>query len=424
MSSRKSPVVVMKFGGTSVGDVTRVKHVADIVMAHRRERPDVAVVVVLSAMAGETNKLVALAKSCVDEPSGREMDVLLASGEQVTVALLAMRLSALGFPAKSLLGAQAKISTSGQHTNAMIEEVETDSIEAVLAEGGVPVIAGFQGVTEGGDITTLGRGGSDITAVAVAAALRAEACLIYTDVRGVYSADPRICRGARLLDRVAHEEMLEMASLGAKVLHTRSVFFAMRYGVPLAVLSTFGGSFVPGVNGTWIVNEDELMEKPVVTGVTHRLDEARLMIQSMPSDISTMARLFSLLGERDILVDMISQETVSPGLVNVSLTVADDQSSVALDIARSSVPELGAGGVSVERNIAKVSVVGLGMRSHTDVAGRTFRALEKHGIDLQMVNTSEIKISVLVARKHCEAAVRALNDEFAPEVSECFEALA
>lgn len=423
MSSRKSPVVVMKFGGTSVGDVTRVKHVADIVMAHRRERPDVAVVVVLSAMAGETNKLVALAKSCVDEPSGREMDVLLASGEQVTVALLAMRLSALGFPAKSLLGAQAKISTSGQHTNAMIEEVETDSIEAVLAEGGVPVIAGFQGVTEGGDITTLGRGGSDITAVAVAAALRAEACLIYTDVRGVYSADPRICRGARLLDRVAHEEMLEMASLGAKVLHTRSVFFAMRYGVPLAVLSTFGGSFVPGVNGTWIVNEDELMEKPVVTGVTHRLDEARLMIQSMPSDISTMARLFSLLGERDILVDMISQETVSPGLVNVSLTVADDQSSVALDIARSSVPELGAGGVSVERNIAKVSVVGLGMRSHTDVAGRTFRALEKHGIDLQMVNTSEIKISVLVARKHCEAAVRALNDEFAPEVSECFDAL-
>ena len=422
MNSARRPIVVMKFGGTSVGDVSRVKHVADIIMAHRRERPDAGIVVVLSAMAGETNKLVSLAKSCVDEPSGREMDVLLSSGEQVTVALLAMRLSALGVPAKSLLGAQAKISTSDRHTNALIEDVETDSIEAVLSHGGVPVIAGFQGVTERGDITTLGRGGSDITAVAVAAALRAEACFIYTDVRGVYSADPRVCGGARILERVAHEEMLEMASLGAKVLHTRSVFFAMRYAVPVVVLSTFAGAFVPGINGTWIVSEEELMEKPVVTGVTHRVDEARLTIQSMPGDISTMARLFSVLGERDILVDMISQETVSPGLVNVSLTVADEQSSAALDVARSVVPELGAGGASVERNIAKVSVVGLGMRSHTDVAGRTFRALQRHGIDLQMVNTSEIKISVLVARKHCEAAVRALNDEFAPEVSLTFGA--
>lgn len=417
MKESRRAVVVMKFGGTSVGDVSRVKRVAEIVAKHRRERPDVGVVVVLSAMAGETNKLVALARSCVDEPSGRELDVLLASGEQVTVALLAMRLSALNIPSKSLLGQQARISTTARHTNALIEEVETDSIEAVLAQGGVPVIAGFQGVTNAGDITTLGRGGSDITAVAVAAALRAEACLIYTDVRGVYSADPRICPTARLLGRVSHEEMLEMASLGAKVLHTRSVFFAMRYGVPLVVLSTFDGPLVPGVNGTWIVDEEELMEKPVVTGVTHRLDEARLVIQSMPADIETMSQLFSRLGESDVLVDMISQEGVAPGLINVSLTVADEQSSTALDVVRAAVPELGAAGVSVERNIAKVSVVGLGMRSHTDVAGRAFRALARQGIDLQMVNTSEIKISLLVARKHCEAAVRALNDEFAPEVS-------
>lgn len=416
MKMIRRPIVVMKFGGTSVGDVSRVKRVADIVAEHRRSRPRVGLVVVLSAMAGETNKLVALAQSCVDEPEGRELDVLLSSGEQVTVALLAMRLNALGVPSKSLLGPQAKISTSARHTNALIEEVGTDSIEAVLALGGVPVIAGFQGVTDSGDITTLGRGGSDITAVAVAAALRAEACLIYTDVRGVYSADPRICRTARLLERVAHEEMLEMASLGAKVLHTRSVFFAMRYGVPLAVLSTFDGPLVPGVNGTWIVPEEELMEKPVVTGVTHRLDEARLVIESMPADIATMARLFSVLGRRDVMVDMISQEGVGSGRVKVSLTVADEQSSLALNVVREAVPELCAAGVSVERNIAKVSVVGLGMRSHTDVAGRTFRALAEQSIDIQMVNTSEVKISLLVARKHCEAAVRALNDEFAPEV--------
>ena len=415
MSSRRKPIVVMKFGGTSVGDVSRIKAVAELVSKYRQENPGVGVVVVLSAMAGETNKLVALAKSCVDKPVGREMDVLLASGEQVTVALLAMRLESMGIAAKSMLGPQARISTSGRHTNALIEEIDPESLHAILGQGGVPVVAGFQGVTEDGDITTLGRGGSDITAVALAASLTAQACFIYTDVRGVFSCDPRVCRSARLLERVSHEEMLEMASLGAKVLHTRSVYFAMRYRVPLVVLSTFDGPFVPGVNGTWIVSEDELMEKPVVTGVTHRLDEARLMIQSMPSDISTMSRLFSLLGEKDVLVDMISQESVSSGAINVSLTVADEHSSIALEALREAIPDLKAGGVSIERNIAKVSIVGLGMRYHTDVAGRAFRALERESIDLLMVNTSEIKLSVLVERKHCEAAVRALNHEFASE---------
>lgn len=412
MSAPLAPIVVMKFGGTSVGDVARIKHVADLVMQFKSENPGVGVVVVLSAMAGETNKLLALAKGCVEHPVPRELDVLLASGEQVTVALLAMRLSSIGIPAKSLLGSQLRIVTDERHTNAQIEEIDTEALHAALAAGLVPVVAGFQGVADSGDITTLGRGGSDITAVALAAALRAQCCFIYTDVTGVFSCDPRLSVKARLLERITHEEMLEMASLGAKVLHTRSVYFAMRYGVPLVVLSTFAGAFKPGVNGTWIVREEEGMEQVIVSGITHKLDEARLMIQSMPSDIETMSKLFSVLGERGVLVDMISQENIRPGLLNVSLTVADEQSSAALEVVREIIPALRAEGVTIERNIAKVSIVGIGMRHHTDVAGRFFRALAREGINVQMVNTSEIKISVLVARKFCEAAVRALNEEF------------
>ena len=412
MSAPLAPIVVMKFGGTSVGDVACIKHVADLVMQFKSENPGVGVVVVLSAMAGETNKLLALAKGCVEQPAPRELDVLLASGEQVTVALLAMRLSSIGIPAKSLLGSQLRIVTDERHTNAQIEEIDTEALHAALAAGLVPVVAGFQGVADSGDITTLGRGGSDITAVALAAALRAQCCFIYTDVTGVFSCDPRLSVKARLLERITHEEMLEMASLGAKVLHTRSVYFAMRYGVPLVVLSTFAGAFKPGVNGTWIVREEEGMEQVIVSGITHKLDEARLMIQSMPSDIETMSKLFSVLGERGVLVDMISQENIGPGLLNVSLTVADEQSSAALEVVREIIPAIGAEGVTIERNIAKVSIVGIGMRHHTDVAGRFFRALGREGINVQMVNTSEIKISVLVARKFCEAAVRVLNEEF------------
>ena len=414
MSAPLAPIVVMKFGGTSVGDVARIKHVADLVMQFKSENPGVGVVVVLSAMAGETNKLLALAKGCVEHPVPRELDVLLASGEQVTVALLAMRLSSIGIPAKSLLGSQLRIVTDERHTNAQIEEIDTEALHAALAAGLVPVVAGFQGVADSGDITTLGRGGSDITAVALAAALRAQCCFIYTDVTGVFSCDPRLSVKARLLERITHEEMLEMASLGAKVLHTRSVYFAMRYGVPLVVLSTFAGAFKPGVNGTWIVREEEGMEQVIVSGITHKLDEARLMIQSMPSDIETMSKLFSVLGERGVLVDMISQENIGPGLLNVSLTVADEQSSAALEVVREIIPALRAEGVTIERNIAKVSIVGIGMRHHTDVAGRFFRALGREGINVQMINTSEIKISVLVARKFCEAAVRVLNEEFIP----------
>jgi aspartate kinase len=408
----------MKFGGTSVGDVARIKNVADIVKTYKQENPGVGVVVVLSAMAGETNRLVALAKSCVERPAPREMDVLLASGEQVTVALLAMRLQELGFVSKSLLAPQARISTDTRHTNAHIEEIDCDVMREVLRRDGIPVVAGFQGITDSGDLTTLGRGGSDITAVAIAAALKAKICFIYTDVPGVFSTDPRICPEAKLLPRVSHEEMLEMASLGAKVLHTRSVYFAMRYSVPLVVLSTFAGRFEPGVNGTWIVSEEELMEKPVVTGVTHRLDEAQITIQKMPSDIQAMSRLFDVLAERDVYIDMISQESVDNGRLNVSLTVPDEQSAMAVETIREIVSELSATDVSVERDIAKVSVVGIGMRYHTGVAARVFRRLASEGIDVQMVNTSEIKMSVLVARKNCEAAVRALHAEFAEETAE------
>ena len=414
MSAPLAPIVVMKFGGTSVGDVARIKHVADLIAQFKGDNPGVGVVVVLSAMAGETNKLLALAKGCVEHPVPRELDVLLASGEQVTVALLAMRLSSIGIPAKSLLGSQLRIVTDERHTNAQIEEIDTEALHAALAAGLVPVVAGFQGVADSGDITTLGRGGSDITAVALAAALRAQCCFIYTDVTGVFSCDPRLSVKARLLERITHEEMLEMASLGAKVLHTRSVYFAMRYGVPLVVLSTFAGPFKPGVNGTWIVREEDGMEQVIVSGITHKLDEARLMIQSMPSDIETMSKLFSVLGEQGVLVDMISQENIGPGLLNVSLTVADEQSSTALEVIREIIPAIRAEGVNIERNIAKVSIVGIGMRHHTDVAGRFFRALAREGINVQMVNTSEIKISVLVARKFCEAAVRVLNEEFIP----------
>ncbi len=411
----------MKFGGTSVADVHRIRDVARIIAAHRSEHRELGIIAVVSAMAGETNRLVALARSCAAEPSPRELDVLMATGEQVTVALLAMCLTEMGVPSKSLLAQQVRIATDSQHTNAHIEEIDTSALRSVLDGGTVPVVAGFQGIDFAGDITTLGRGGSDITAVALAAAINAQFCFIYTDVPGVFSADPRICHAAKLLPRVFHEEMLEMASLGAKVLHTRSVYFAMRYGVPLAVLSTFGGPFEPGVNGTVVVADEggqmgTHMEHPVVTGVTHRLDEARVVIERLPADIETLSTLFSQLGEKGVFIDMISQESVEAGILNVSITVPDEHTDQALKSLREIVTVLRAQGVRVERDIAKVSVVGIGMRYHTGVAARMFAALARERIDVQMINTSEIKISVLVPRKYGEAAVRVLHAEFVEDI--------
>ena len=400
-------VVVKKFGGTSVGDIGRIRNVARLVKSYLVEHPDERVVVVASAMAGETNRLLALARSCVAEPDPRELDVMVTTGEQVSVALLAMALVEIGVPARSLLAMQARISTDSRFTNAQILDIENSRVREILEAGAIPVVAGFQGMNEEGDLTTLGRGGSDITAVALAASLKASACYIYTDVEGVYSTDPRICPQARLLARVSHEEMLEMASLGAKVLHPRSVYFAMRYEVPLVVLSTFN----PGP-GTWIVREEELMEKPVVTGITYRFDEAKVTIRQMPGSVEALSRVFNRLAEEGIFVDMITQTGVVARRTNVSFTVPDESSSRALDIAQALVPELEAEGALIDRDIAKVSVVGVGMRYHTGVAAKMFSALAAEGIDIQMIATSEIKISVIIARKYCEIAVRTLHEAF------------
>jgi aspartate kinase len=400
-------IVVKKFGGTSVGSIERIRHVAKLVGEFRSAHPEDGLVVVVSAMAGETNRLIELAKQCVAKPTGRELDVLLATGEQTSMALLAMVLQHQGFDARSLDGRQAGIATDHTHTQAQIAAIDTKAIQGVLNAGQIAVIAGFQGADAEGNVTTLGRGGSDITAVAVAAALGAEACYIYTDVEGVYSADPRICGSARLLDRVSHEEMLEMASLGAKVLHARSVYFAMRYSVPLVVLSTFK----PGP-GTWIVREEELMEKPVVTGITHRMDEAKITVSRLQGGIATLDKLFALLAAKNVFIDMITQVASPEGGVTLSFTTPEELSEQALELAREFAKSQGAEGVHLDRSIAKVSVVGAGMRYHSGVAARFFAALAAEEIEVDMISTSEIKISVVIPRKYCEVAVRTLHEAF------------
>lgn len=400
-------VIVKKFGGTSVGDVRRIKNVARLVAEFARTHRDDKLVIVASAMAGETNRLIALAKSCVSEPDPRELDVVLTTGEQVSVALLSMALRELGFPAKSLLANQVRISTDRNHTNAQIVDIDSSRIRASLEAGEIPVVAGYQGMTETGDLTTLGRGGSDITAVAIAAALKGSACYIYTDVQGVYSTDPRICPKAQLLSQVSHQEMLELSSLGAKVLHPRSVYFAMRYHVPLVVLSTFE----PGP-GTWIVPEEDIMEKPVVTGITHRIDEAKITVREISGGPEALSRIFTALHDEGIFIDMISQTGFISEKTNVSFTVPDESSARALEVMRGLVGELRAGGVAADRDIAKISVVGIGMQHQTGIAARMFQALAKESIEVQMIGTSEIKISVVVPRKYCELAVRALHEAF------------
>lgn len=401
-------LVVKKFGGTSVGDISRIRNVAKLLKEFKQENPDTELVVVVSAMAGETNKLIALAKSCVEKPAPRELDVLVATGEQVTISLLAMALIEMGIPARSLLAQQAKISTDTQHTNAKILDIDASAVKETLEDGAIPIVAGFQGIDEEGNVTTLGRGGSDITAVALAAALKGDACYIYTDVEGVYSTDPRITNKAKLLPAISHEEMLEMASLGAKVLHPRSVYFAMMYQVPLVVLSTFN----PKGGATWIVKEEELVEKPVVTGITYRTDDAKLTLHKLRGGIQSFNGLFQALAKEQIFVDMITQTGTEEGLTNISFTVPDESSSKALELMHACVPNLGAEGATIERDIAKVSVVGLGMRYHTGVAARMFEALAKEDIQVEMISTSEIKISVVIPRKYGEVAVRVLHEAF------------
>jgi aspartate kinase len=405
-------LIVQKFGGTSVGDVKRIQNVARRVVASREAGHQV--VVCLSAMAGETDTLAALAQAMCgpENPIPRELDALLATGEQKTIALLAMAIQTLGHPARSFTGAQMGMETDSSHTRARIVKIETDRLREHLDRGVVCVIAGFQGVDPGGSITTLGRGGSDTSAVAMAAALGADVCEIYTDVDGVYTADPRIARGARKLSKISFEEMLELASLGAKVLQTRSVKFAMRYRVPIHVRSSFVSD-----EGTWIVPEEDVMERLVVSGVTCNVNEAKIRVRNVPDQPGIAVRLFTPLGEAGIVVDMIVQNFASDGTTDMTFTVPRDDYGRALDIARKVGDELKSASVEGDDGIAKVSAVGLGMKDHAGVATKMFEVLARENINIQMISTSEIKISVVIEEAFADLAVRALHRALVEEGS-------
>jgi aspartate kinase len=396
---------VHKYGGTSVGSTDRIKLVADNIIEARRRGEDL--VVVVSAMSGETNRLVGLAHEVQEYPDPREMDVLLSTGEQVTIALLAMALQQKNCPASSYTGGQVRIVTDNAHTKARIENIDTDRIRADLAAGKVVVVAGFQGVTEEGSITTLGRGGSDTTAVALAAALSAHECLIYTDVDGVYTTDPRIEPRARRLDRITFEEMLEMASLGSKVLQIRSVEFAGKYNVPLRVLS----SFTPGA-GTLISYEEAGVEKALISGIAFNRDEAKLTILGVPDRPGIASGILGPIAKANIEVDMIVQNVADDQTTDFTFTVHRNDYKRALEILHNSCAELGGREVNGDDKIVKVSLVGVGMRSHAGIAAKMFEALAHEGINIRMISTSEIKISVVVDEKYLELAVRTLHEAF------------
>ena len=400
-------LLVQKFGGTSVADVARINAVANRVAAAVAGGD--RVVVVVSAMAGETDRLEGLGLDIATRPPGREMDMLLSAGEQAAVALLAMALIERGCAARSWLGAQVPIRTDANHTKARIEKVDVDRLFADLDQGVTPVVAGFQGVTKDGQVTTFGRGGSDTTAVAVAAALGAHECQIYTDVAGVYTADPRIVKNARLLPSITFEEMLELASLGAKVLHSRSVELVGKYHVPLRVLS----SFPNGGAGTLITTEEHAMEQPLVSGLTYTRDAAKLTLLGVPDVPGVASRTLGPIGDAAIEVDMIVQNTAADGCADLTFTVRRADYRHARELLEEAAPSLGARGIAGDDTIAKVSAVGVGMRSHAGVARRMFDALAAENINIQMISTSEIKISVVVAERYLELAVRALHDAFA-----------
>ena len=396
---------VHKYGGTSVGTTERIKHVAENVIKARQAGD--SVVVVVSAMSGETNRLVALAKDIQSSPNPREMDVILSTGEQVTIALLAMALQELGCEATSYTGGQVSIVTDAAHTKARILDIDTQRLRSDLDAGKVVVVAGFQGVSEGGDITTLGRGGSDTTAVALAAALKADECLIYTDVDGVYTTDPRVEPKARRLERITFEEMLEMASLGSKVLQIRSVEFAGKYNVPLRVLSSFQAG-----QGTLISYEDDSMEKPLISGIAFNRDEAKLTVLGVPDRPGIASRILGPVAEANIEVDMIVQNVAEDGTTNFTFTVNRADFSKARSILEATNQALGGREVLGDDAIVKVSIVGVGMRSHAGIAAKMFDTLAREGINIQMISTSEIKISVVLNEKYLELAVRSLHDAF------------
>jgi aspartate kinase len=399
-------LIVQKYGGTSVGSPERIGNVADKVIGWRNRGNDV--VVVVSAMSGETDRLVKLSREITEQPSPRELDVLLATGEQVTIALLSMALERRGCSARSYTGHQVHIRTDSAHNKARIRDIEDKHLRADLAQGKVVVVAGFQGVDEEGNITTLGRGGSDTTAVALAAALKADECQIYTDVDGVYTTDPRVVPEARRLDRITFEEMLEMASLGSKVLQIRSVSFAGRYNVPLRVLSSFEEG-----EGTLITYEDETMEQPLISGIAFNRDEAKLTILGVPDRPGVAYQILGPIADANIEVDMIVQNIAPDGATtDFTFTVNRNDFKRALAILEETAKQLGAREVSGDNRIVKISLVGVGMRSHAGIASTMFAALAKEGVNIRMISTSEIKISVVVDEKYLELGVRTLHDAF------------
>lgn len=398
-------LIIQKFGGTSVGTIDKIRHVAARVVATQQAGNDV--IVVVSAMAGETDRLINLAHEMTDKPDGRECDVMVSTGEQVSVALLSMAIQSMGYKALSLLGFQIKISTNSDFTKARIEDIDSEKITMELQKGNILVVAGFQGVDEQENITTLGRGGSDTTAVALAGVLKADVCEIYTDVEGVYTTDPTICPNARKLDRVAYDEMLEMASLGAKVLHTRSVEFAKKHNVTIHVRSTFSQN-----SGTMVMKEDTTMEKVLVSGVTYNRNEAKITVVRVPDKPGIASKIFTPISEANLNVDMIIQNVSEDGFTDLTFTVPETDLKHALEVVSGVVKEIGAADVRCDKDIVKVSIVGVGMRSHAGVAAKMFNVLAGEGINIMMISTSEIKVSCIVNAKYTELAVRVLHDAF------------
>jgi aspartate kinase len=398
-------IIVQKYGGTSVGSIERIKNVARRLMKAQKKGGEV--IAVISAMAGETDRLIELAHEVTDTPDSREYDVLVSTGEQVSVALLAMTINSLGGKARSFIAHQVKILTDESFSKARIMNIDTDRVLHDVKEGYIAVVAGFQGVDESGNITTLGRGGSDTSAVALAAAVGASVCEIYTDVDGVYTADPNICPDTRKIKKISYDEMLEMASLGAKVLHTRSVEIANKFQVPIHVRSSFIGE-----EGTMVTSEDKEMEKYVVSGVTYNRNEAKLTISGIPDVPGVAGKIFKPIAACNIIVDMIIQNVSSEGHAALTFTVSKTDAGKALEILQEVANDLKAGSVGADENIAKVSIVGVGMRSHAGVAAKFFSTLAQEGINIMMISTSEIKISCVIEEKYTELAVRVLHDAF------------
>ena len=398
-------LIVQKFGGTSVADIDKIKNVAQKIINVKKAGNQV--VVVLSAMAGETDRLIDLAHKAADSPDEREYDSLISTGEQVTVTLLAIVLNSTGYRAKSYLGFQVKILTDKAYKKARISLIDTGAIKKELKKGTIIIVAGFQGVDKDNNITTLGRGGSDTSAVALAAALKADQCDIFTDVDGVYTTDPNVCNKARRLDKISYDEMLEMAMTGAKVLQPRSVEMAKKYDVPVYVKSTFSDK-----GGTLVTKEDKDMEREIISGVTYDRDQVKITVVHVPDQPGVAADLFTPLSDKNIFVDMIIQNASLEGFTDLTFTVSKKDLKDAQKIVESTAKKVGAKKVEIDDQVAKISVIGVGMASHSGVAAKMFKTMAKEGVNIMMISTSEIKISCIIQRKYMELAVSVLHDAF------------